>query len=177
MQTQKRILIVGGGITGLALAGLLEKRGYLPELVEKMTDWQLSGYGITVMPIGLEVLRELGVLSQARDKGYSALGLNVITADGEPVHHFALKKGGVDTVSMARADLHKILRSHLKRTKIQMGREVVKLHEKAGVVTVTFADGSSGEYDLVVGTDGIRSAVRHHLFPDVTPQYSGTAVW
>lgn len=174
---QKRILIVGAGITSLALAGLLEKRGVIPDVVEKMSGWQLAGYGITVMPIGVRVLRELGVVTQARRKGFSAPGLNVLTADGEPVHHIALKAGGVDTISMARADLHKILRSHLRQTPIRMGEEVVGIEQLHGAAQVRFSNGDEREYDLVIGADGIRSTVREILFPEVKPQYSGAAVW
>ncbi len=59
---KKRILVVGAGITGLTAAALLERRGIVVDVVEKMPDWNQRGYGITIMPAGLRVLDELGVL-------------------------------------------------------------------------------------------------------------------
>lgn len=177
MKKQGDILIVGGGITGLVLAGLLEKAGFIPEIVEKMSDWQMAGYGMTIMPAGLEVLRELGVLNEVRKVGYSAEGLNVMNSNGDSVHHFALRLGGIDSVNLARADLHKILRNQLQTTTIAMGQEVVSLAQQDGAVDVTFSTGVTKRYDLVIGADGIRSAVRTSLFPSAKPRYSGMAVW
>ena len=50
-------------------------------------------------------------------------------------------------------------------------------HLEADGVTVTLSDGTTGRFDLVIGADGIRSGVREHFWPEVTPEYSGFGVW
>ena len=175
--TDKRILIAGAGITGLALAALLERKGIIADVVEKAPDWKRRGYGITVMPAGLRVLRELGALGEVRGAGASAAGLEMRDAEGLPVRHLALKAGGIDSVTLARADLHSILRSHLHKTPVRMGVEVRSLRQDGGKVNVSFSTGPAQDYDLVIGADGIRSQVRRCIFPDAEPQYAGTAVW
>src|SRR4030095_2452778 len=114
-----KILIIGAGITGTSLAALLEQAGFVPDVVEKMSRWEKSGYGITIMSDGLEVLRKLELVTTVREKGTSATNFRLVDADGELVRQFPLKAGGVDSITLARGDLHKALRSKLSRTKIR----------------------------------------------------------
>src|SRR5215203_1832821 len=108
-----KILIIGAGITGTALAALLERAGFVPDVVEKMAHWKKSGYGLTVMPGGLEVLRSLELVTQVRAKGTSANNLRLVDASGQLVRQFPLKAGDIDSITLDRGDLHKMLRSKL----------------------------------------------------------------
>jgi len=60
------ILVVGGGLAGLALAGYLVRQGREPTVVEQAEEWRASGYGIGLWDDGLAVLDELGCLEAAR---------------------------------------------------------------------------------------------------------------
>src|SRR5215831_15491796 len=163
MYDAKRILIVGAGITGTALAALLEKRGVVPTVVEKAADWDREGYGITVMPSGMNVLKKLNLATKIRRCGSELEGMHLLTAKGLVVRQIELKAAGVDCVTLRRGDLHAALRSKLKKTRVRMHTTVTNLHEIDTGVTVSFSDNSQGLYDLVIGTDGVRSAVREHL--------------
>lgn len=173
----KKILIVGAGITGVALAALLEKSNYRVDIIEKSTSWKHCGYGITVMPTGLEVLRELGVLTEVRAEGTSALGFNLMKPDGTLIRHIALKAGGVDSITLDRSDLHTTLRHHLHNSKITMNEEVIAISQDGNGVAVRFKDGRQQKYDLVIGADGVRSSIRKLIFPQFKPTYAGAAIW
>lgn len=173
---EKCILVVGAGITGLTAAALLERRGIVVDLVERMPDWNQRGYGITIMPAGLRVLDELGVLSAVKRAGSSAHALNALSPDGSLIRRVRLG-AGVETLTLARDDLHRILRSALRKTTIAMDTQVSQLSEKSGVVTVHFTHQKPKRYDLVIGADGIHSDVRNIIFPEAKPVYSGAAVW
>jgi 2-polyprenyl-6-methoxyphenol hydroxylase-like FAD-dependent oxidoreductase len=177
MSENSKILIVGAGITGTALAALLERVGFVADIVEKMGHWNKSGFGITIMPGGMEVLRDLELVMQVRSKGTSANNLRLVDPDGQLVRQIPLKAGDVDSVTLDRGDLHKMLISKLSKTRIRRGISVAEINRHNKGASVTFTDGTTGHYDLVVGADGVRSATRTLIFPDIQPAYSGAAIW
>jgi 2-polyprenyl-6-methoxyphenol hydroxylase-like FAD-dependent oxidoreductase len=177
MKNKGRVLIVGAGITGTALAALLEQKGIIPDVVERMPNWSKTGFGITVMPVGLEVLRKLELITKVRSQGHSAESLRVLTPNGNLVRQFHIKKDGIDSITMDRADLHAALRAKLSRTHIQKGKTIEILDHKENTVEVTFTDGEKKEYDIIIGSDGVHSLTRRMILPKSHEEYSGAAVW
>src|SRR5664279_1870491 len=79
----KKILIVGAGTTGLALAGLLENQDVDVTLIEKSTHFSKVGYGITIMPEGMSVINTLGLAQQLKQLGTVAKRCIVTNENGK----------------------------------------------------------------------------------------------
>ena len=69
-------------------------------------------------------------------------------------------------VALQRADLHAVLLDGAREVPLRLGAEIRGLREQGGTLLVEFGDGTGGEYDLVIGADGIRSTVRRRAFGD-----------
>ena len=80
-------------------------------------------------------------------------------------------------LALSRAEMHSILLSGLNKTSVAMPRSVSHIQSASDACDVTFEDGTTEYYDLVVGADGIRSRVRDFAFPSVTPVYAGYICW
>ena len=172
-----KILIVGGGITGLALAALLEKQNIRVEIVEKSMDWSKLGYGITVMPAGLRIARKLQIIESLRAHGTSANDFHFLNLDGELIREVKLKTGGVDSITLSRNDLHASILAKLTKSRIRMNMTVTDIEETANGVRVQLSNGSKEDFNLVVGADGVRSKIREIIFPESVHEAAGAAIW
>jgi 2-polyprenyl-6-methoxyphenol hydroxylase-like FAD-dependent oxidoreductase len=182
MATVERILIVGGGIAGLTLATALHQQGFQPELVERSPEWPAVGAGITLQANGLRVLKSLGLAA-------------AVEQAGAVLRHWLMcdQQGGVlsDTdlvdvwgevgpcVGIARPALQQVLLAGAADVPCRLGTAVMVLtqEDEGQRVQVGFSDGSSGEYDLVVGADGIGSTVRELALGPASIGYSGVMIW
>jgi 2-polyprenyl-6-methoxyphenol hydroxylase-like FAD-dependent oxidoreductase len=174
----KKVLIVGAGITGLALAAILEKSGKVDvTLIDNAARIKQKGYGITIMPGGLEVIRSLKLITKLRSVGTVARRAKIIDAKGVTRNIIGLGDSGIDSVTLDREDLHSLLASQLRKTRIRLRTTVKKLTSKEHSVTVTFNDKTTGVYDLVVGADGVHSIVRSLIFPLHSAKKVGAAIW
>jgi 2-polyprenyl-6-methoxyphenol hydroxylase-like FAD-dependent oxidoreductase len=177
------VLIVGGGITGSALAILLARSGASVEVVELKPAWSTLGSGITLQGNALRVLRELGVWEQVAAKGYPFDSVGIRTPDGSLLfEHADLRTGGPDlpaTLGMYRPDLQAILVEAAGRAgaRLTLGRTVTALRETPLGVEASFDDGSAGVFDLVVGADGIHSHIRALIGIDLAPRPVGMGIW
>ena len=179
------VLVIGAGTAGTATAILLAERGVSVDLVEAKPDVSALGSGITLQGNALRVLRDLGVWEQVRAEGYGydTLGLRAPDPAGtllvELEDH---RTGGPDlpaTVGMYRPALARILleRARAAGAKVRFGATVTGLSQDDAGVDVTFADGSHGRYDVVVGADGVRSWTRGAIGIDVEPEPVGMGIW
>lgn len=173
----KKILIVGAGITGLSLAGLLKKSDIDVTIIDRVQSLNQPGYGITVMPAGLEVIDKLGLGKKARTLGVSARNCQVIDSQGKVLKAFDLADSGVESVTTNRADLHKLLAGFVGERTIRFDTTISEWSQDKSGVNVTFSDGTHGRYDAVIATDGINSPMRTQLFPENKPEYVGAAMW
>jgi 2-polyprenyl-6-methoxyphenol hydroxylase-like FAD-dependent oxidoreductase len=187
MTTIRNVLIVGGGIAGMSLAICLQKQGIQAEIVERKTDWTVLGVGIILQGPALRGLRRIGLLDRCLQEGF---GSNELLIGGAAGHIFARlpqpQLAGPEypaTVAILRPALHTILAEASQETgvSIRLGlsvRSFGSLSQEANAVEVEFTDGTRGNYDLVVGADGIYSHVRELLFgKSIQPMYVGQVVW
>lgn len=180
-QYVKKVLIVGGGISGLAAAIALHKIGIEAEIAEKQLEWDVYGVGIIQPPNALRALNEIGLAEACMEQGTSYSGFDYYTGTG----HFMFYgpsptiQGYPGVNGISRKKLHHILIHAVQEigTKIYMGTTVNQLDNKAEGVTVELSNGITTTYDLVIGSDGSNSKIRQLLFGDITQQYSGQGVW
>jgi 2-polyprenyl-6-methoxyphenol hydroxylase-like FAD-dependent oxidoreductase len=175
-----QILIVGGGIAGLSLATALHRQGYTPELVERSTTWPVVGAGINLPANGVRVLRALGV-GEAADQTATVLRRwGFFDQQGELLCETDLEELWRDVgpcLGIARARLQKILLTGAAAVPHRLGVSLTGLTQDDDRVAASFSDGTSGDYDLVVGADGIHSTVRKLAVTTASPSYAEQMVW
>jgi len=171
------VLIVGGGIAGLALARYLTRLGYDPTVVEQAGEWRATGYGIGLRSDGLAVLAELGRRETVRERATDPDGFEIRGADGRLLTRATLPPDRTPLLVVHRADLHAALRSGVADDRIRMGTRPERIAERCDGVDATFDDGTRERFDLVVGADGVHSTVRRECFTDWTLHEHDTYVW
>jgi 2-polyprenyl-6-methoxyphenol hydroxylase-like FAD-dependent oxidoreductase len=178
-------LVIGAGAAGVATAILLAEAGVSVEVVETKDDIPTLGSGITLQGNALRVLRDLGVWEEVRAAGYAfdTLGLRAPDPAGTLLVELTeMRTGGDDlpaTLGMYRPDLARILceRAAIVGAKLRFGTTVSALAQTSEEVRVEFTDGSAGEYDVIVGADGIHSWTRRAIGIDVEPRPTGMGIW
>jgi 2-polyprenyl-6-methoxyphenol hydroxylase-like FAD-dependent oxidoreductase len=175
-----RVLIVGGGVAGLTLAALLEQRGFTPVLVEKVRAYADAGFVIGLWPAGSRILKGLGLFSKFCDAGVECSRYIVSNEQGDTLHSFSfetLTRRYGPLVDLGRLQLIEVLRSAVDERRIRFGATVCEIAETPEGVAAVFEDGRAELFDVVVGCDGIHSAVRQLVFGDLPLEYSGVAGW
>ena len=195
MSSDTEVVILGGGICGLAAALALTK--YVSpspriSIFELRPEPATIGGAINLTPNALRYLDHLGVLDFIKQKGFGSnvdkielFSLGTGTRLGEIDFTNAANKGEgfgnppYKAMRIMRADLITSLLqaiSKLENVQLNYGKKAVKLQELPEVATVTFNDSSEVSGKLILGCDGIHSAARRFVDPDRTPVYSGIAV-
>ncbi|WP_044559911.1 FAD-dependent oxidoreductase [Azospirillum sp. B4] len=185
----RKVLIVGGGIGGLCLASALRDRGLEVDLVELQREWTVYGVGIIQQCNVIRAMADLGLMDRYLGAGFPFEGVGMYAADGRPLARIPGQRlAGPQypaNLGISRLALHTVLSAAAleKGTAVRLGTTVERLDQgdasgTSGGVDVTFSDGTTGRYDLVVGADGLYSKVRGLLFPEApTPRFTGQAVW
>lgn len=163
--------VVGAGVAGLAAAVVLRRAGWHVQVLdERPLSEALTGSGLVLWPNAQEALGELGVPLPASPP----LGLSLADSTGRPLAAAAPRQldrrlGGCPRVVL-RADLVRGLRQAALEAGAQLsyGRRLVAAAPAAARWRLSFADASELQADVVLGCDGIRSAVRDLLAPQRT---------
>jgi 2-polyprenyl-6-methoxyphenol hydroxylase-like FAD-dependent oxidoreductase len=178
-----KALIVGAGITGLATAIAASRQGIEVDLVERQPKVRALGSGITLIGAALRALDRLGVYSDCVANGYSVTHMETYEVDGTLAHRAGLPSpagtGQPGMLGMMRPSLHAILLEHASRagTEVRTATSPDRIEQHAGGARVTFSTGECGDYDLVIGADGLRSAVRDLIWGPTRPDFVGHATF
>ena len=172
-----RVLVVGAGLAGLALARALVRAGFTPELVEREAGWGDTGAGMYLPANGVRALRALGLEEAVAARAAPITHQRLLDHHGRLLAEIDLHGlwGDVGScLALPRAALHQVLRDGVPA---RMGRTVRTLERLDGPVLVTFDDGRQAEFDVVVGADGLRSAVRRLAVDPRPPVLVGQHSW
>lgn len=183
-RSASRILIIGGGFSGMAAAIQLRKQGAEVDLVEIDPGWRSYGAGISLGGATLRAFRTLGILEAFLEHGHAADGVRLCLPHGPQVADLPTPRiAGPDVPgggAIMRPVLARILADATRASgaNVHLGCTFTKIEQDAEGVDVGFTDGQQRRYDLVIGADGLYSEVREAVFPQAPkPQYSGQAVW
>lgn len=172
-----KAIIIGAGVGGLSTAAALQNMGVDVRVYEQADEPRTAGAGLSLWPNAVRVLRQLEI--NVRDIGVVlSAGLRrwngKLLSRTEPQQLEA--RFGAPTIAVHRADLMNILLRQVGDA-VQYGRRFERYDQDGERVCVYFTDGTSTEGDLLIGADGIRSAVRGQMRPDAQPVYRGYPAW
>ncbi|WP_207630564.1 MULTISPECIES: FAD-dependent monooxygenase [unclassified Actinopolyspora] len=174
-----RVLVIGGGVGGLAVAkGLLDK-GHRVRVYEHGDRLRDGGAGVTIWSNGTAALSGLGISLEG--VGRELHSLRAMTAAGRMLWEADLdevtERLGAPTVEIPRRELLNRMAEALPNGIFRFGRRCVGVREYADHVVADFEDGSSETGDVVVGADGQRSMVRRTVLGGEPARLTGWASW
>jgi 2-polyprenyl-6-methoxyphenol hydroxylase-like FAD-dependent oxidoreductase len=168
---ERRALVIGASISGLAAAALLRRAGWSVAVFERSeTELKGRGAGIMTHPELAEILEESG--ADAGDLGVAIDGRVTFDAAGEVIGTWPLRQ-----IVTSWDRLQGLFRRLIPGDAHHLGRSLVGIEQDERGVTARFADGSAAHGDLLVAADGFRSAARAQYAPAVQPLYAGYVIW
>jgi 2-polyprenyl-6-methoxyphenol hydroxylase-like FAD-dependent oxidoreductase len=185
----RTIIVAGAGIGGLTAALSLAAKGFRVVILEKAERLEEAGAGLQLSPNASRILVDLGLRSRLAPRAVTPEAVNIISAraGGEiarlPLGEAAALKAGAPYWVMHRADLQNALQAEVNSRPdidLRLGCQFEDVASHAKGLTVVQRRGDARQQELaaaLIGADGIWSAVRHHLFPEVQPKFSGLIAW
>ena len=186
MATADKVIIIGGGIGGLAAALALLKRGIDVEIHEQAPELKEVGAGIQISSNGTRVLYALGL--EGALKHVQVLPSRRVIRHwntGETWNWFDLgattaQRYGTPHVMLHRGDLHGVLADAVRARKpdvVKLGRRCSAIAAAGDRAEVRFEDGETVQAAYIIGADGIHSKVRASLFGADRPEFTGCVAW
>ena len=180
----KKILVIGGGFAGMTAALQLSRQGFQVDLVEIDAGWRSYGAGISLHGSTLRVIAQLGLIDEFMKEGFASDGLELRGPNDAVIASIPTPRvagpdipggGGILRPALAKILSQAVLNS---TTHVRLGMTFTDISQDERGVDVSFSDGSVSRYDLVIGADGLYSAVRAKAFPDAPkPRFIGQSVW
>ncbi len=176
-----RVLVVGAGPGGLTTAIGLQRVGIRAEVFEQASEIRPIGAGLGVQSNALKALLRIGVGRSLIDRGAEVRSLDVYSSGDRLLGRFpqgeVSDEFGLPTLSVLRRDLQFELMDGLEDGTLHLGARCVGVEPDGDGVTLRFADGGEQRGALVVGADGVDSAVKSAVIGDVGLTYSGYCGW
>jgi 2-polyprenyl-6-methoxyphenol hydroxylase-like FAD-dependent oxidoreductase len=181
MPSDRRAIIVGAGIGGLAAAHALRAAGFNVLVVERARELREVGAGISLWPNAVKALHALGLSQLVSARGAPAEDAALFSWRGAVLATSAAdqfqSRLGAPLLVIHRADLQAVLRATLYPDSMRLGATCVAIEQEDERVAVYLADGRVEQAELVVGADGIHSRVREEVFGATPIHYSGFTAW
>ncbi|MBM2619482.1 FAD-dependent monooxygenase [Actinoplanes sp. LDG1-06] len=173
-----RVLVAGGGIAGQALAFWLTRGGHQVTVAERFPALRATGAQVDLRGQGIEAVRRMGLLDAVRDRLVDEAGVAFVDSRGRAKATIMANTSGrgrqtlTSEYEIMRGDLVRILHDATKDdTDYRFDRSVDGFEQDEHRVVARFSDGSTGEFDLLVGADGQGSRLRQAILPPGTDPY------
>jgi salicylate hydroxylase len=185
----RTIFVAGAGIGGLTASLALARQGFRVVVLEKAERLEEAGAGLQLSPNASRVLVDLGLAPRLAARAVTPEAISLMSArrGGEiarmPLGEAATLRAGAPYWVAHRADLQAALQAEVNDNpdiELRLGCQFEDAVAHTRGLTVVQRSGMTRQEGLalaLVGADGIWSTVRHHLFPEVAPQFSGLIAW
>jgi 2-polyprenyl-6-methoxyphenol hydroxylase-like FAD-dependent oxidoreductase len=185
----RTVFVAGAGIGGLTASLALAAKGFRVVILEKAERLEEAGAGLQLSPNASRVLVGLGLQPRLTARAITPEAVSLMSArsGGEiirlPLGEAATARAGAPYWVVHRADLQAALQAEVNDNpdiELRLGCQFEDVVPHAKGLTVVQRSGMTRQQELalaLVGADGIWSAVRHHLFPEVQPRFSGLIAW
>jgi 2-polyprenyl-6-methoxyphenol hydroxylase-like FAD-dependent oxidoreductase len=177
-----KAIIIGGGIGGLTTAIALQQQGIDFQVYEAAPELKPVGAGIVMASNAMQIFQRLGIEKKIQAAGLEvqqAFGVdekfNVIS--GLDVKGKVAPRYGIGSYAIHRGRLQQTLLSEIDSAKVHLNKRLESVQQTDTKVIVRFEDDTFVEGDIVIGADGIKSAVRKSIFGELTLRYSGQTCW
>jgi 2-polyprenyl-6-methoxyphenol hydroxylase-like FAD-dependent oxidoreductase len=158
------ILISGGGIAGPSLAFWLTRQGHAVTIVEQASELRTGGQAVDFRGPALTVLEKMGLLDKVRAAATSMGSLVLVDGRGKEIGQLPAEVVSGE-VEIHWGTLTRILYEAVRDdVSYRFGVRITAIDDDGRRAGVTFSDGSTGDYDLVIGADGLHSATRRLVF-------------
>jgi FAD-dependent urate hydroxylase len=175
------ILVVGAGIGGLLASLELRRAGYDVRLYEQHHDLRPADAALVLWPNALKVLNALGLRERVAGLERGLEQFSVRSAEDELLREFDLDalmpRIGTAVCLVSRHEFHSALLQAMEMDRVHLGAECVGVEQDGSSVSIRLADGERATGHMLVGADGIHSAVRRYLFPESRAPYAGFGHW
>ncbi|GAA5150044.1 FAD-dependent monooxygenase [Nocardioides marinquilinus] len=166
---ETRVLVTGASIAGPALAHWLHRRGAEVTVLERAPGLRPGGQAVDARGVAKDVIRRMGLEEAVRAVRTETAGSHEVDADGVVLETQLAEDDGGDghiaEVEVLRGDLARVLhddvRAHVEHL---FDDRVAEIVQDAEGVDVVLAGGTRRRFDLVVGADGLHSALRAMVF-------------
>jgi 2-polyprenyl-6-methoxyphenol hydroxylase-like FAD-dependent oxidoreductase len=180
----KSVLIIGGGIAGMAAAIRLLEEGVDVEIVDIDPNWRVYGTGITLSPLTFRALCDLGFTQELIAQGHGHDGVTLNDMKGNLIREVRSERIVAPDVPAEGAILRPVLHAMMSKrvtqlgAKVRLGLTLARYTQDADGVDVVFTDDSTGRYDFVIGADGLFSTMRDMTLENAPkPKFTGQACW
>ena len=183
MTAPRKIAVIGGGIGGLSAAVGLRQAGFEVDVYEQAPELTEIGGGINMGPNATRILYRLGLREGLDREGVRPVGSHQRRwQDGRTLQRASLnplceRLYGAPHITIHRADLLAVIAAAFPAERVHLGHRLVGLRDCGVTIEARFDNGSQIQADVLVGADGIHSAVRAALFGEEEPQFAGCVAY
>lgn len=177
MKGGAEVIVVGGGIAGLAAAIALRKRGVEAVVLEQAPQLKEIGAGLLLGPNACAVLERLGALGDLLARSEAVMQWELRDWQGKLSSSLSVPRPGETSISTRRSDLQWALMRRLPMEAIKPGCHVTKATLNRPGVRLSLSDGEEIQAPRVILADGAHSMARASLWSDREPIYSGYVGW
>ena len=176
------VIIAGAGIGGLTTAIALARTGIRVRVLERASELRTAGAGLALQPNAVAALTELGLGPAIIAAGSALSRAAILNRSGRrlgPETRFSriFNDPTARTVAVHRARLHEVLLDAVGEGVVRMGVRITGFEQGTDGVTAVCGSGERIGTELLIGADGVHSAVRAQLVGDGPPRYAGYTSW